>query len=281
MSKSKVLYVHVTAATSEVIKNLVLAGIQAAIFDPRPHPNPHTCSFFLATRTTKPPPAKKSRTVVTLAQAVQPAIEELNPLLGECPVIDSARTVEELVADVSTLTAYSVVVASHLTAAQAAAMADVVTAAGNKFFMLDTFGMEGAAVIDLGPNYTYRPEKGKELLDPVTLTKRYTVREILATPLHKAVNRFHKILPPVVWVRYRLVLEGKTNADDALAWCRATGVPDELLHKEACFQPHALDHLAKVAQCELAPVASVLGGLVGNEVIKVRIPNRSMQCLLG
>lgn len=293
MSKAKVLYIHVTAATSEVMKNLVLAGIPAALFDPRPYPVPSTTSFFLACKPKKNGNSnsddddeaaetirnKKAKT--TMAHAVQAAVEDLNPLLGECPVMDSVDTVDDLLSSQGeTLASYSVVVASRLTASQATQMAQVVTAAGNKFFLLDTFGMDGACLIDLGATHSYRAEQGKELLDPTSLKTYRTAAQILATPLHDAVNRFHKTFPPAAWARYRLLLAyaeqtkawPTTSTTDFVQvvqeWCQETGIPETVMAQEACLQKGALERLGQVASAELAPVASVLGGLVGNEVIK-------------
>lgn len=308
MSKAKVLYVHVTGATSEVIKNMVLAGIPAALFDSRPYPVKSTSSFFLAsaavkdvsssnnsekeTTTTAAPggeePASKKQKCGTMAQAVQPAIEDLNPLLGACPVLEAA-TVDELLNDTEILQSFSVVVASRLTPTQATTMAKTVTDAGGKFFLVDTFGMDGACWIDLGAKHIYRPEKGKELLDAEPLKAYVNTADMFDTPLHQAVNRFHKKFPPVVWARYRLLLayaesakawpdidnsSSSSSHDDftsiVQAWVKETS-PDLLSagdEPQAVLQPDALSQLHKVSAAELAPVASVLGGLVGNEVIK-------------
>eukprot|EP00977_Amphora_coffeiformis_P014587 scaffold4097_cov166-Amphora_coffeaeformis.AAC.44 len=291
MSKAKVLYIHITAATSEIMKNLVLAGIPAALFDPRAFPVAETSSFFLACEAAPDsnsaveddedePAAKKQKK--TMAQAVQPAVEDLNPLLGGCPVVEAATVDDLLQNNMEILASYSVVVASRLTPTQATMLADIVTQAGNHVFLIDTFGMDGACVMDLGSNHSYRPEKGKELLDPVPLSPYVSMAQILATPLHESVNRFHKKFPPTPWVRYRLLLayfdqtkEWPTAATDKtefatklLAWCKETSVPESTFAEESVLQPEALEQLCAVASAQLAPVASVLGGLVGNEIIK-------------
>ena len=287
MSKAKVLYIHITAATSEVMKNLVLAGIPAAIFDPRAFPVAETSSFFLACAAApdsndvnEEPATKKQKR--TMAQAVQPAVEDLNPLLGGCPVVE-AVTVDDLIQNKKeTLASYSVVVASRLTPTQATTLSDIITQAGNHIFLIDTFGMDGACVMDLGPNHSYRPEKGKELLDPLPLSPYVSTGQILSTPLHESVNRFHKKFPPTPWARYRLLLAyfeetkewptATTNKTEfvtkVLAWCKETSVPDSTIAEESVLRPEALEQLCAVASAELAPVASVLGGLVGNEIIK-------------
>jgi ubiquitin-like 1-activating enzyme E1 A len=279
MSKAKVLYIHVTASTSEVLKNLVLAGIQAALFDPRPFPLTGTPSFFLASAAAADPtaePAAKKVKPLTVAEAVQPAVEDLNPLLGACPIIDAADVAALVTNPSQYLADYSVVVASRLTPSQATVVSQAVTATGGQFFLLDTFGMNGACVMDLGPQHRYRPEMGKQLLDWTSLTNHVPLSEIWATPLHEAVNRFHKNFPPVVWARYRLLLAyyEQTNtwpsdpADFGLAaraWLAETS-PTLKDHEQVTAE--CLESLGRVASAELAPVASVLGGLVGNEIIK-------------
>ena len=106
-------------------------------------------------------------------------------------------------------------------------------------------------------------------------------QQILDTPLHESVNRFHKKFPPTAWARYRLLLAFAEQrkawptpevADDFVQvvqqWCNDTGMPETVQQEQPCLQKDALEQLCKVATSELAPVASVLGGLVGNEVIK-------------
>jgi ubiquitin-like 1-activating enzyme E1 A len=273
MAKAKVLYVHMTGVASEVCKNLVLAGIRACICDERPYPDAvQDCpSFFLSANKVSEPSPKKAK--MTVAQAMQSKIEELNPLLGDCEIVE--KSVSEL--EESFLSQFCVVVASRLSKEQAVRLAKATVAAGSSFYLVDSFGMQGVCAIDLGSKFAYRPEKGKELLEWTTLEKYTSLEDMLKVPLSDVTNRFHKT-PPPIWVQYRCLLEAvdklggwptEDKASDLVdavrPWLKKTA-PSLLQHETVTDD--SLWRLAKVATAEVAPVCSVLGGLVGNEVIK-------------
>jgi ubiquitin-like 1-activating enzyme E1 A len=268
----------VTGVTSEVLKNLVLAGIRATVCDSRPFPSAMAdgTPCFLLPPSSEPPSSKKAK-LETVGQALKPVVENLNLLLGDCEIIDKA--VSELDADL--LKDYPIVVASRIAPSEALRLAQLVTEAGNKFFLADTFGMYGGSLMDLG-EHTYRPEMGKKLLDPKPLLPKVSLQEAWDTPFTKSLQKFKKKYrqhPPVEWMRYRLILQyfHETNrwptADDtddfcqrSLAWIQTTAAelpPHDILTEDA------LKTLATNASAgELAPVCAVLGGLLGNEVIK-------------
>jgi ubiquitin-like 1-activating enzyme E1 A len=149
---------------------------------------------------------------------------------------------------------------------------------GGKFFMADSFGFDAASVLDLGAQHTFRPERGKTLLDETTLSHYIPLmRALLDVPLSDTVNRFHKT-PIPVWIRYRCILE---YVEQKKVWPSILSVEDFVetvtkwikerspnLVDHIDLQPKALERLAKVASSELAPVCSVLGGMLGTEVIK-------------
>lgn len=282
MSKTKVLYIHVTGVSSEVLKNLVLAGIRATICDNRTYPEAvmDTPSFFLSaqdriawTATAGEPAAKKPKHGGTVADAVQTGVEELNPLLGACDIISTP--VSELTSDF--LSEFSIVVASRIGMSDAIRISNATTAAGGKFYMADCFGLYGAAAFDLGEKHTYRPEKGKELMDPMILEPHVPLETVFKVALADATNRFHKT-PPPAWIRYRSILEyveqtkswpSEDNAKDFVkvvrSWIEENS--PSLLENELLSES-ALEDLAKVSTSEVAPVCAVLGGIIGNEVIK-------------
>lgn len=273
MAKSKVLYVHVTGLSSEILKNLVLAGVRAVLCDGRPFTALNaTPTFFLNQEERR---TKKPRTSMTVAQVMKEKVEELNPLLGECEIHDTA--VKDLTDDF--LKEFSIVICSRVSMSDAVRISKAVTEAGNKFYMADCFGLNGAAAIDLGADHTYRPELGKKLLDLTGLKAHVPLETLLMkVSLDQATNRFHKT-PPSVWVQYRCLLEyveqtegtwpSVENADDfaskVQAWI-ATSAPSLKDNPDVTTQ--ALHNLATIALAEVAPVCSVLGGILGNEVIK-------------
>jgi ubiquitin-like 1-activating enzyme E1 A len=278
MAQSSVLYIHVTGLSSEIMKNLVLAGIRAVICDGRPYPDAiqDTPSLFITKEDLVShiePPSKKAKR--TVADIMKLKIEELNPLLGECQICtdDPCNLTSEF------LSQFRIVVASRMASmADAIRIADICTNAGNKFFMADCFGFFGVSVFDLGKDHTYRPELGKTLLEVTALKSHVPLGTILRNvPLEDAINRFHKA-PPPAWIRYRCLLEyverrkvwpsAKTSADfvqTISAWIE-TSSPS--LKDIECLTPNGLEELALTATSEIAPVCSVLGGILGNEIIK-------------
>lgn len=278
MSQAKVLYIHVTGLSAEILKNLVLAGIRAVLCDPRPYPDAVVASpnFLLpcADRNfTYGQSNPKKQKYLTVAEAMQPVVEELNPLLGSCEI--SPTSVDEL--SDKYVSQFSIVIASQLPKTDARRIAKATTNAGGKFFLADTFGMMGACALDLGSKHIYRPEIGKTLLDPTPLRRYISLDEMLDCPLDHATNRFHKT-PPPAWVQYRCLLEyGDKNKswpselsaevffEQTRSWIKETA--PSLLENELLSET-SLRALAKVATSEVAPVCSVLGGIIGNEVIK-------------
>ena len=297
MAKAKVLYIHMTGVSSEILKNLVLAGIRAAICDSRPYPEAvqDTPSLFLTGKQRsqqqqqqeEEPPSKKPKTdnnatttttTSTVAQAMKPLVEELNPLLGECQIVTPDK-----LQSYDFLTQFSIIVASRTDMAEAMRLSH----ASPKFFLVDTFGWTGACVLDLGPEHTYRTEvmgqkkKKKQLL--TVLDPSISLDELWMVPLSHAVNRFHKTAPPLEWIQYRCLMEYATlrdqwptseTADDFVQLVQEENQSSEILslsdrhHELLLNDPTALRQLATVATREIAPVCAVMGGVVGNEVIK-------------
>ena len=273
MAKSNVLYIHVTGLSSEILKNLVLAGVRAVLCDGRPFAAlAATPTFFLHQGDRSANRLK----AMTVAQVMKEKVEELNPLLGDCEIYNTA--VKDLTDDF--LQKFSIVICSHVGISDAVRISKAVTSVGNKFYMADCFGMNGAAAMDLGADYMYRPELGKKLLDMTGLKAHVPLETVLMkVPLDQVTNRFHKI-PPAVWIQYLCILEyvertqGTWPSDDKAAdfatiiqeWI-AISAPS--LKDNPVLTTDALQDLAKLATAEVAPVCSVLGGILGNEVIKV------------
>lgn len=275
MSTAKVLYIHVTGVSSEILKNLVLAGIRATLCDNRVYPDEvmDTPTIFLSAQDRAAEPSAKKLKYGTVAEAMQPVVQELNPLLGDCEIVSTP------VAELSNefLSQFSIVVASRISVTDAARISQATTAAGGKFFMADCFGMFGAAALDLGNKHTYRPEVGKELLDPVALEPYVSLEKAFQVPVGDSTNRFHKT-PPTAWIRYRAILayveetkewpsSAKTGEFIKIVQSWIAKDSPSLVDNENLTQD-ALQDLALVATCEVAPVCSVLGGIIGNEIIK-------------
>lgn len=288
------LYIHLTAVSQEILKNLVLAGVKAVICDARAYPDAvlDTPSFFFPssssakegdTDETTATPTKKMKYAST-GHACKAAVEELNPLLGDCPVLD--KTVQDLLgADDTTLSEYETVICSQVGRKDASALA---AKCKGKFYLVDCFGWNGAAVMDLGSEpHLYRIEKkGKGVSEVQKVDKRVPLEQIWKVPLSQQIGkaRQDRKHPPLVWLQYRCVLEyharhGHWPTADKASEFQST--VQELLQKEApklvqqekesdrVVTDQMLQMWASTATAQMTPVCAVLGGVMGNEVIKV------------
>lgn len=173
---------------------------------------------------------------------------------------------------------FDIVMASRLGISQSERIGRATTKSGECFYLVETFGWNGCAVSDLGSDFRFRKEIGKDKLsDPQKKSKPYlTVEEIWQRPLGEAGDRWHKI-PSQIWVEYRLMLEyerergawptGECRTDFAKFsqyWCEKG-----LLEKYYCQDvEERLLALADLVTAEVSPVCAVLGGVLGNEIIK-------------
>jgi ubiquitin-like 1-activating enzyme E1 A len=270
ISKAKVLYVHLTCVSSEVLKNLVLAGVRPVLCDTRPYPDAmlDTPSFFSNAHT------NKKLKYASVAHAIQASVEELNPLLGQCEILD--KNVNEI--SVEMLKDFDMVICSRVGMAAAARMAKATTASGGKFYLMDCFGWNGAAVVDLGSEHTYRVEVNKTLSDLKELETHVPLDEIWNVPLGDLTSKRVDKTPPHVWMQYRAILEYQARTNSWPSADRANDfaqVVQEWIADDApeykdleIFQADTLTKLASMALAELPAVCAVLGGVIGNEVIK-------------
>lgn len=300
MQSSRVLYINVTGVSSEIIKNLVLAGIAATLCDNRPAAclEKSPCFFTpfnqydnnadindggndnhegdIAGGETTTEPAPKKVKASSVAYAVQALVEELNPLLGSCPVL--TKDVSELTAE--DFSEFTIVVASQIPLQDAVRISQLIKSTGPSqpaFFLVDCFGMDGAAIIDLGLNFQYRPEQGKKLLDPVGLKDGYVpFSDIVSTPLSDCTNRFHKTGPPPIWTLYRCLLEvqartGHWVGEDESDKSKSKTIVENFLNDQnvSNVSQAEVDQMVGAGMAQIAPVCAVLAGIVGNEVIKV------------
>ncbi|KAL7506953.1 hypothetical protein ACHAXN_004164 [Cyclotella atomus] len=316
MSNAHVLYINLTGVTCEMMKNLVLAGVAAVVCDPRPYPDAVRevpSSFFkassmeaiIASRRNssnnngeEEQQSKKVKLLNTVAEAVAPEIDELNPLLigrnsvEERPI---ALLPEEYFGQ------FDAVVASRLSVDEVKRISLAIENyhSGKKeygdgggdednntlFIVTDTFGLDGCAHLDFGASHRYRRELGKDKLsDPTKIEPYVSLAKMMEVPLAQATGRWDKI-PPRILVLQRLLMDywnesNKTtisNNDEANArerfvvfakkWMDSNKITSASLDIEGV--PMNLKRLAAIAlHPEVSPTAAVLGGVLGNEVIK-------------
>lgn len=290
MSNARVLYINLTGVTCEVMKNLVLAGVAAVVCDDRPYPEAvreMPCSFFRAADMEKAmtsgssnnddessgsderqPETKKAKTTkATVASAIRPKVEELNPLLAGRNSIEE-RSVASLPDEY--FAQFDAIVASRLTVAEAKRISSSLQKAeeGKLFIMTDTFGFDGCAHLDFGKNHTYRREMGKDKLSDLSKVEPYLpMGDMLDVPLESVKGRWDKTVPNIL-VTQRLLIDywGEQKKQDFVDYAKDWLASNNL--QKSCDSLD-LETLAGIAQHpEVSPVCAVLGGMLGNEVIK-------------
>jgi ubiquitin-like 1-activating enzyme E1 A len=203
---------------------------------------------------------------------MQPLVHELNPLLDLCVVDD--RRVQDIPED--DFSKFDVVIASRIPLNEAVR----ISKASNKFYLADCFGLDGCAILDLGPDHPYRKEIGKDSLSDVMVQSNYVPFEtIIGLPLDKIQKSRWDKIPPRVFATYKAYLDfeaqtgqwpssenSSTFVTFVKQWAMRNGVVDEI--EELLGDEDNLRLLASRACAEVSPVCSVLGGIIGNEVIK-------------
>jgi ubiquitin-like 1-activating enzyme E1 A len=287
MSTARVLYINLTGVTCEIMKNLVLAGVAAVVCDDRPYPEAvreMPCSFFHAKEMEEAvpseindgaePDAKKAKRIpATVASAIQPKVEELNPLLsGRNSIVE--RTAASLPDDY--FSQFDAIVASRLTVLEAKRISSSLQKAevGKLFIVTDTFGFDGCAHLDFGSSHTYRRELGKDKLSDILKIEPYlSMADMLDVPLASVKGRWDKEAPRTL-VLHRLLMDYWEQCKNGQQKPTQNFVSfsDEWLSTNNLTSVGKSIDLTKLADIadypEVPPVSAVLGGILGNEVIK-------------
>jgi len=218
--------------------------------------------------------AKRQRKM-TVAKAMQPHVHELNPLLEECELNENMSL--QSIPD-EYFSKFDVVIASQIGLEDIKRISKATTSSGGKFYVVHAFGWYACALIDLGADYSFRKELGKDKLSDVCKVKPYmSIENLVCVKLQDIKDRWHKDGPPLVWARYKTILNYYNSEnewpseEDAMKFVDLTkrflieeGLKDDYLGNDA-----ELKHLATVAMAEISPVCAVIGGVLGNEVIKI------------
>jgi ubiquitin-like 1-activating enzyme E1 A len=274
MSNARVLYINLTGVTCEIMKNLVLAGVAAVVCDSRPYPEAvreMPCSFFHA-EDMESAASEIGSSQCTVAKSVQPKVEELNPLLAGRNSIEE-RPIAELSDEF--FTQFDAIVASRLTVEEAKRISTSLQKVeeGKLFIVTDTFGFDGCAHLDFGANHKFRRELGKDKLSDLMSVEPYlSMADMMSISLEGAKGRWDKSVPRIL-VLHRLLMDYWRLGDKpefakyAQDWLAISKLSPSVLASDV--QDSSLDALAEIAQHpEVSPVCAVLGGILGNEVIK-------------
>lgn len=293
MSSAKVLYVNITGVSAEILKNLILAGIRAGIADGRPYPDAMTetpTSFLPPVGTVavgeekddakkengdSSQPDKKRVKRMSVAKAMQPHVHELNPLLEECDINEDDLDI----VPGEYFAKFDIVIASNISLEEAVRISKAVTAEGGKFILVQSFGFHACAMLDLGPQHTFRKEIGKDKLSDVMNIKPYTsLEDMTKIKLVDVKDRWHKSGPPLIYAKYRAILN---YFEQKKTWPSKENEEDFVKVSKAFFKDQGLDEtylggendeelkcLALTATAEVSPVCAVMGGVLGNEALK-------------
>lgn len=292
MSTAKVLYINTSGISSEILKNLVLAGIAASIADGRDYPDAmaQTPSSFLPPSerlektdedannggTNEEGPSAKKVKKMSVARAMAPYVQELNPLLPECE-INEEKDIESITSEF--LSKFDIIVASQISLEQAKHISSSIAkndSKKTKFYFVHTFGFYACALIDLGVNHEYRKEIGKELSDLHTVNDYINLEEMISMKLSDVKDRWHKNGAPVVYAKFRSIFHyyetkkewpSEENAQDFIHLTKEF-LLQEGLKEDYIGDDSELESLSRTANAEVSPVCAVVGGVLGNEVIK-------------
>jgi ubiquitin-like 1-activating enzyme E1 A len=310
MSSAKVLYINTSGISSEILKNLVLAGIHASIADGRIYPDAmiHTPSSFLppSERLAKSvqaldnnekideneengegdseqEPSTKKMKKMTVAKAMAPYVHELNPLLPTCE-INEEENIESI--PIEFLQQFDIIIASQISLKEALYIQQSATSASMssfkapKFYFVHSFGFYACAIMDLFNNHEYRKEVGKELSDIHTISKDLDylpLKEMIGLKLSDVKDRWHKNGPPLIYAKFRCIFHyyesknkewpDESNVQDFIAMTKKFLV-DQGLKDDYVGNDEELEGLCRTANAEVSPVCAVMGGVLGNEVIK-------------
>mmetsp|Transcript_7983 Transcript_7983/g.10204 ORF Transcript_7983/g.10204 Transcript_7983/m.10204 type:complete len:334 (-) Transcript_7983:153-1154(-) len=263
ISSARILYVYCTGLNMEVMKNLVLAGVQPAILDGRPYPDAvmHTPSSFFPTDE-RSSCENGNLEKMSVAKAIQNHVHELNPLLEKCEVNEECELSK--IPD-EYFFKFDVVLCSTKLAGitQCGRIARAVTESGGKFIASDVFGLAGVAVLDLGRKHQFRREIGKNKLSECESMEYPPFKQVFARTLGEYVpcNRWNK-KPPILWALYKSFLKCD-NFEKVQSFLRNEGVDEGYIGND-----ERVAQLYSIRDAEVSPVCAVLGGVLGQEVIK-------------
>ena len=265
-----------SATAAEVSKNLVLAGFSACVMDPDPcAPEDLGANFLL-------PPEGVGQNRALAARA---RLQELNPMVDvQC----RAQPTAAVTADFLRAEKFNVVLLSgpcpraEIARVNAACRA---VGSGVAFFFVDTFGFLGFAFADLGDDFAYRAgsaEAGTEKLERVHYVpfataqaapwSALTERRFGTPPIYFAWHALHAFQEERAAARATAAQAGEIYNEteprqvdvtaSATRTCVAQGVD------AATVDPDVLATMVRCVGRDVGPACAILGGLVGQEVVK-------------
>ena len=275
LQSSKVLICGANALGLEVAKNLTLAGFSVAIQDNDiVEERDLGANYFITAET-----LGRNK-----AQAVLPNLKELNPLVETSAVSVPLTQVGEAI-----LLKFNCVLLVNTPMSEAIRINNICHQHNIKFFNGNTYGCLGTFFADLG-TYTYalkkkKSVKGEENSSPQPVTKIFsTLEQSMLTPwssLLKVRFGFPELyFGTQILEEYWTTLEKHPRKDrgfiattasfhNALKVAEQMSVKNGGDNKHSFVRESTLKILLETGLNELSPVCAVLGGLIGQEIIKI------------
>jgi ubiquitin-like 1-activating enzyme E1 A len=273
LQSSEILICGANALGLEVAKNLTLAGFNVSIQDSRIVVEEDLgANYFLSITD-----VGRNR-----AQAVVPNLAELNPLVEITAVESCLSQIDE-----SILVKFNCVLLINIPIKEAIRVNNICHQQDVKFFYGNTYGSVGTFFADLG-TYTYTLKKQKNSTTnegsiTQVVTKTFsTLENSVATPWPNLLNvRFgfpELYFATQILEKYWGTLQKHPRYDSNSVPASLDGmfkIAKEMSksnggNKEYSFvRETTLKLLAETSFSELSPVCAVLGGLIGQEIIKV------------
>lgn len=283
---SRVLLVGIKGLGAEICKNLVLSGVKSVtIVDPYPVEEQDFVSQFLVQRQD----LGKNRAESSLQRA-----QQLNPMVQVTADADDISSKSD-----SFFHSFDLVVATNCSSDQLIHINDVCHSNGVKFFSADVFGFYGYMFADLG-HHKYVEEKLKVIKTAESKTastdgepeaKRrkvdvnetmvvqkfaefYRLKEALASKLDDKPAKILKRLPPVYFIvkvimkfqrQYERRPQSVTNPEDVEKLLK---LREEVMEEFNVNQVILSNEFASHCTAQVSPVCAIVGGIVGQEVVK-------------
>ncbi|CAN0043805.1 unnamed protein product [Ascophyllum nodosum] len=259
MSGSRVLFSGMNGVTAEGCKNLLLAGVSATLRDDAAvAPVDLGANFLLDGKD-----VGKNR-----AEACAKSAAELNRLVT---VTTEKLPLEQLPDDY--FLAFRVVVLSGASPAQQRRVSTLCRKYGAAFYTVETFGFDGFLFCDLGQKHTYRQEVGQNLSDPMEMGFP-SLEEASAAKWGSLKDRWGPPPGPFVVAQILGIFLDKfgrrpTIADAPdLSSIAESALKDNDLPVDFLGGAEGVATVCRTAMAEVSPVCAILGGILGQEVIK-------------
>uniref|UniRef100_A0AAV1TGF1 Ubiquitin-like 1-activating enzyme E1A n=1 Tax=Peronospora matthiolae TaxID=2874970 RepID=A0AAV1TGF1_9STRA len=264
LQRSHVLVSGLTTLGSELVKNLVLAGISVTLHDSQVVTQRAVESqFFLSEED-----VGKNRAVACL-----PRVQELNPLVQ---VTIETKVINDLNDDYFKQFTAVCLVGAHLDVELR--LDALCRSFGTAFYAARSFGYNGIVFIDLG-EHTYRRDALRNDGSPsdpcsVKFPTLEDAQKVQWSSLQSARKRGPQL--PQVFVKNQLLQGYKSqkgvtaisSADDVdfIQYARKQFLVNGL--DEEYLSPNELQTLVRIADTELVPICAIVAGIMGQEVIR-------------